>query len=200
MLIGLAYHRVTRRAAAAVPLYVAAPRGTTGDTVDADLDAVIARYKQALDIRRDDLKALLEDTQLLGYQRNRRIFDAATSMSRKLIDCERSHAVACCGLGVVSRAPNQCFACCRRHWWHRWHRHAGRLRAPGDSRSYRVAQIMTRKARVASGDRHLVELIPLFGSTGHHHIPIVDAGGRLVGIITQSDVMAALCEPGPQRA
>jgi len=60
-----------------------------------------------------------------------------------------------------------------------------------------VGQIMTRKVRVASVDRHLAELIPLFGSTGHHHIPIVDAGGRLVGIITQSDVVAALCRPPP---
>jgi CBS domain-containing membrane protein len=40
--------------------------------------------------------------------------------------------------------------------------------------------------------RHLAELIPLFGSTGHHHIPIVDDGDRLVGIVTQSDVVAAL--------
>ncbi len=55
---------------------------------------------------------------------------------------------------------------------------------------------MTREVRVARVDRHLVDLIPLFGSTGHHHIPIVGEGGKLVGIITQSDVVAALCRPG----
>jgi CBS domain-containing membrane protein len=54
---------------------------------------------------------------------------------------------------------------------------------------------MTRKVRVASVNRHLAELIPLFGSTGHHHIPIVDTDGRLVGIVTQSDVVAALSQP-----
>ena len=53
---------------------------------------------------------------------------------------------------------------------------------------------MTRKVRVASVNRHLAELIPLFGSTGHHHIPIVDDGERLVGIVTQSDVVAALSQ------
>ena len=52
---------------------------------------------------------------------------------------------------------------------------------------------MTRKVRVASVDRHLAELIPLFGGGGHHHIPIIDAGGRLVGVIAPSDVVAALC-------
>ena len=35
-------------------------------------------------------------------------------------------------------------------------------------------------------------LLPLFGSTGHHHIPIIGDGERLVGIITQSDMVAAL--------
>ena len=58
-----------------------------------------------------------------------------------------------------------------------------------------VGQIMTRAVRVASVDRHLAELIPLFGSTGHHHIPIVDRADRLVGIVTQSDVVAALSQP-----
>jgi CBS domain-containing membrane protein len=56
-----------------------------------------------------------------------------------------------------------------------------------------VGQIMTREVRVASVDRHLVELIPLFGDGGHHHIPIIDGGGRLVGVIAPSDVVAALC-------
>ena len=55
-----------------------------------------------------------------------------------------------------------------------------------------VGQIMTRKVRVASADRPIAELVPLFASTGHHHIPIIDAERRLVGIVTQSDLVAAL--------
>jgi CBS domain-containing membrane protein len=61
-----------------------------------------------------------------------------------------------------------------------------------------VGTIMTRQVRVASMHRYLSELIPLFGSTGHHHIPIVDGDDRLVGIVTQSDVVAALSQPQPQ--
>ncbi|WP_428418363.1 hypothetical protein [Methylibium sp.] len=41
-----------------------------------------------------------------------------------------------------------------------------------------VGQIMTRKVRVASVHRHLAELIPLFGSTGHHDIPTVGLTAR----------------------
>lgn len=63
--------------------------------------------------------------------------------------------------------------------------------------SGRVGDIMTRQVRVASVNRHLSELIPLFGSTGHHHIPIIDGADHLVGIVTQSDVVAALSALGP---
>ena len=59
-----------------------------------------------------------------------------------------------------------------------------------------VGQIMVRQVRVASADRHLSELVPLFAGTGHHPIPIIDAERRLVGIITQSDLVAALCRSG----
>jgi CBS domain-containing membrane protein len=55
---------------------------------------------------------------------------------------------------------------------------------------------MTRQVRVASENRHLAELIPLLGSTGHHHIPVTGEGDKLVGIITPSDVVAALSRSG----
>ena len=62
---------------------------------------------------------------------------------------------------------------------------------------------MRRQVRVASMHRYLPQRIPLFGSTGHHHIPIIDAHDHLVGIVTQSDVVAALSQPqftSPDRA
>ena len=55
-----------------------------------------------------------------------------------------------------------------------------------------VGQIMTRKVQVASADRFLIELAPLFPESGHHHIPIIDSEQRLVDIITQSDLVRAL--------
>jgi CBS domain-containing membrane protein len=55
-----------------------------------------------------------------------------------------------------------------------------------------AGQIMTRNVQVSSMERHLVELLPLFGSTGHHHIPIIDEGEHLVGMIIPSDLVAAL--------
>jgi CBS domain-containing membrane protein len=39
---------------------------------------------------------------------------------------------------------------------------------------------------------HLIELLPLFSHEGHHHLPIVDADRKLVGMVTESDVVRAL--------
>jgi CBS-domain-containing membrane protein len=59
-----------------------------------------------------------------------------------------------------------------------------------------VGQIMTRQVRVTCADRPLAELVPLFADTGHHHIPVIDGEQRLVGILTQSDLVRALSRGG----
>ena len=69
------------------------------------------------------------------------------------------------------------------------------LRPSGRTHSDRpevVGQIMTRKVRVMSADRPSVDLLPLFSEAGHHHLPIIDHENRLVGILTQSDLVRAL--------
>jgi CBS domain-containing membrane protein len=55
-----------------------------------------------------------------------------------------------------------------------------------------VGQIMSRQVRVVSANRPVADLVPLFSSTGHHHIPVIAEHNKLVGIITQTDLVAAL--------
>jgi CBS domain-containing membrane protein len=43
-------------------------------------------------------------------------------------------------------------------------------------------------------DEPIVELVPLMSNLGLHHIPVVDDDGLFVGVISQSDVLAALYE------
>lgn len=190
---GVAYNHATRRDYPHRPAPVVVPyaRDAEAAAIDAELHAVLARHSHTLDIDRDELKALLEDTQLQSYQRKLANIRCSDIMSRRLITVSPGTAVAAAGellrehrikalpvvdaiggvVGIVTPAD------------------LTRGAAPADT----VGQVMTRDVRVAGVDRHLVELVPLFGGTGHHHIPIVDDGGRLVGIITQSDVVAALC-------
>ncbi len=55
-----------------------------------------------------------------------------------------------------------------------------------------VGQIMVSPVYTAQEEMHIVNLVPLLSEKGLHHIPIVDAEKRLVGMVTQSDLIAAL--------
>ena len=55
-----------------------------------------------------------------------------------------------------------------------------------------VGQAMTRQVRVASASSPALDLLPLFSSQGHHHLPVIDQDKRLVGILTQTDLVRAL--------
>lgn len=55
-----------------------------------------------------------------------------------------------------------------------------------------VGQIMAEPVYTAKETMHIVELVPLLSERGLHHIPIVDAERRLIGMVTQSDLIAAL--------
>ena len=215
---GVAYNRATGRDYPHRQRSTAAPAATAPpDPLDADLDAVLARYNQVLDIGRDDLKALLEDTRLQTYQRRLADLRCADIMSRdpvtvrretplheawKLFRAHRVKALPVVDfsgavIGIVTPADFMRTADvdaadafdARLRKLREW------TRRDSANKPERVGEIMTRSVRVASVDRHLAELIPLFVGTGHHHIPVVGAMGRLVGILTQSDVVAALARP-----
>lgn len=223
---GIAYNSATRRPyphrQLPHPASASARQRREADDADADLDAVLSRYNQVLDISRDDLKALLEDTQLQAYQRKLADIRCGDIMSRKLVTVGhgtplrqawllfREHRIKALPVvdangsivGIVTPADfmraaeldNSDGFDMRMRELHGW--------ATGTTANKPevVGQIMSRQVRVASADRHLSELIPLFGSTGHHHIPIVGDGDRLVGIVTQSDVVSALCRPAHRPA
>lgn len=198
--MGVAYNHATRRDYPHRPQPAAAGiRDAEAAAIDAELDAVLTRHNHAFDIDRDELKALLEDAQLRSYQRKLANIRCRDIMSTQLITVTHTtplaEARALFGehhikalpvvdssggvVGIVTPADfvrNEV--------------------APPDAQATRIGQIMTRKVRVARVDRHLVDLIPLFGGSGHHHLPIVEADGRLVGIVTQTDVVAALGRAG----
>jgi CBS domain-containing membrane protein len=199
--VGIAYNHATRRdyphrAQAATQ----GIRDAEAAAIDADLEAVLARHNHAIDIDRDELKALLEDAQLSSYQRKLANLRCGDIMSRQLITVTHTtplmqawplfaqHHIKALPVvdnagGIVGIVTPADFV-------------RNEAAQPAAQAALRIGQIMTRKVRVARVDRHLVELIPLFGGTGHHHLPIVEADGRLVGIVTQSDVVAALCRAG----
>lgn len=55
-----------------------------------------------------------------------------------------------------------------------------------------VGQIMTAPAFTAGTHQHLAELAPLLTERGIHQVPVVDGRNKLAGMITQTDLIAAL--------
>lgn len=180
----------------------------------ADLDAALQHYNQVLDVDPDDLVELLQHAQAVAYQRTLgelRCQDVMTPNPRAVEFGTELHeawtlmrASGVRALPVVDRARRVVgivtVADFLKHA--RLDDHQGLaarlqdlLRRSGRSHSDRpevVGQIMTRKVRVVSANRPAVDLLPLFSEAGHHHLPIIDHENRLVGILTQSDLVRAL--------
>lgn len=218
-LAGMAYNNATRRPYphGQRPASLEAGKPPQVRDAEADLDAVLARYNQVLDVSRDDLQALMEQVKWQAYQRKLAGVRCADIMSRELVTVSHSTPLADAWallrerrikalpvvdadfriVGIVTLAD---FMRATELQGRAYQGMDGRLRKllssiGASGKAPVVGQIMTRQVRVAGEQRYLVDLVPLFGGSGHHHLPIVGADGRLVGIITQSDMVAALFEP-----
>lgn len=210
VLAGVVYNNLTRRPwphlqQPAKPSR--ASRFTAGD-----LDAALAHYNQVLDISRDDLQALLERAEASAYQRKLGEMSCAQVMSKGPIVARqemplrdawalmRKHRIKALPvvdrqqhlLGIVTVADFMQQIDLDAHEGVGWHLRALLRQTRGKAPATIVGEIMTRTVRVSSADRLLTELVPVFSENGHRHIPIIDAERRLVGIITQSDLIKAL--------
>lgn len=213
--IGVVYNTATGRR---YPHRQVSPRPSTTEIgarfKSADLDAALARYNQVLDVSRDDLEALLQDAELEAYRRRTSEIRCKDVMSRDPIAVEfgsslqeawhlmRAHGIK--ALPVIDRSRRIVGIVTLADFM----RHARIDQPDGMMTKLRefirrdglihstkpevVGQIMSRQVRVASQDRGVAELMPLFSEGGHHHIPIIDDDKRLVGILTQSDFVRAL--------
>ncbi len=212
---GMAYNNATGRAYPHAQLASSkAPDDKATHEFDADLDAVLARYNQVLDVSRADLHTLLTQTRLRAFDRKLAEVRCADIMSRELVTVEfgtsleeawallrergvkalpvvdRSFRIA----GIITLADFMRAAKVDLHegFEDKLKTLIRNTRRTHSDKPEVVGQIMTRNVRVAGMQRHLVDLVPLFGSTGHHHIPIIGPGEKLVGMITQSDLVSAL--------
>lgn len=212
--VGIAYNNLTRRPYPHRQVAIAPTSSAAGQATESDLDAVLARYNQVLDVSRDDLRSLVEQTQVLALDRRLAEVRCADIMSRKLttveFDTPLGEAWALLNqrrvkaLPVVDKGGHVVGIVTKADFLQSaglgaYEGMAGRWRsfllATGGTHSDKpevVGQIMTRRVRVTSAHRHLADLVPLLADSGHHHIPVIADGGKLVGMITQSDVVIAL--------
>jgi len=211
LVVAVAYNTLTGRSYPHPqrPARQAVPAG--GFTV-ADVDAALAHYNQVLDISRADLEGLLHQVGHAAFQRTLGELRCADIMSSPpfaveqgvslkeawaLLRREQIKALPVVDgqrqvVGIVTVADFMRLV--------NLDVHEGlgqRLRALVMGRGQQPTQvqgIMTRAVQVAGAAQHVMDLVPLFSQGGHHHIPIVDEGQRLVGIITQTDLVRALAK------
>jgi len=182
----------------------------------ADLQAALKDYDQVLDISLDDLEALFHRTEMNAFSRRFGETLCGEIMSKDVLavefatelgeawDLMQAHAVQ--ALPVVNKPRHVIGIVTRSDFL----RHAGLHEQPSIAARLRaflqrtphthsdkhevVGQIMSAPARTARDSTPAVELVPLMADLGHHHVPIVDARQRLVGMVTQTDLVAALYE------
>lgn len=196
----------------------AAPGNRLGFSSD-DLDAVLKQYNQVLDVSRADLELLLSQAQMQAFRRQVGEITCADIMSRDVVTVEfgtpleeawmllRWHHVK--ALPVINQARRVIGMVTMTDFIHhasrdqygsfhdRLRRLVQRSRQSHSEKPEVVGQIMSRRVQTARTDMHIVELVSMLSDKGKHHIPIVDAEGRLSGVLTQSDMVAALYRGHP---
>jgi len=180
-----------------------------------DLNAVLKEYNQVLDVSRDDLQSLLQQTEMHAYRRRFGEIVCADIMSKDVVTVVfgtlledawllmRQHEIK--ALPVIDRARRVVGIITQANFM----QHANlevyegfetklksfirRSHTLSSQKPEVVGQIMTSPAVTASSNMHIIELIPLMTQANvHHHIPVIDDERRLVGMVTQSDLVSAL--------
>ncbi len=178
-----------------------------------DLLSALNSFNTVVDISEQDLEQLYHQAQLHAYKRKSGEIRCGDIMSRDLLTIGPNSAVAAAWqllrkhnismlpvtdpqqqlLGVVSttdflknlQVP---------HYWGML-RHVNQLLLKNrHNKQYKrkVAEIMLTKISVAHEDDHIAALVPMLSDQGLHHIPVLNTQQQLVGVITQSDLIAAL--------
>lgn len=180
-----------------------------------DLDAVLKNYNQVLDIGRDDLEEIFLRIEMQAYHRRFGQTVCASVMSRdvvavqfatpldeawRLLQQHRLRALPVLDrgrhvIGILSRTDFLEHAGVEVHTGLAAQLRALLHRIPlsHSDKPEVVGQIMTRPVVTALVDTPLLELVPRMAE-GLHQIPVVEADGKLAGMLTQSDMIAALYE------
>lgn len=176
-----------------------------------DLDVVLERHGEFLDISRHDLDTLFREAELQGYRRRFGDITCADIMSRDVVgvatdapvarvwELMRRHGVTGVpvlgpdrrlvgmvtqgDLAMLSMGEGGLAATRRQSLLNRLRR------MPSDTT---VSGVMTAAVAAVSCDTPVTALVPLMADGGQHHVPVVDSGGALVGIVTQTDLVSSL--------
>ncbi len=182
----------------------APPSARLGLTV-ADLHEALTARGELLDVSEDDLQALFIEAEHMAWRRRFGSLRCGEIMSHDVVSVTPStpaqeawqlmirHAVK--ALPVVD-ATGKLLGIVTLHDFFVGHEVAS---GAAGHVSWVVGDIMTPDPLTASPRQELVDLMSAFSDGGRHHLPVVDDRGRLLGMLTQSDMVAALFRAGLER-
>lgn len=182
----------------------------------ADLDAALARYGQVLDVSRDDLEGILLETEMRAYARRFGTVTCADIMSVDAVTVgpamglphawrqlrrhrlralpvldEHRRVVGMIGQDDFLRHVGLDDYLTLRERLRALLGHLLGVRAPQPAA---VADVMQKVVASVHATDTIAHLVPLMSNEGLHHVPVVDGEGKFVGIVGQSDLLAALVE------
>jgi CBS domain-containing membrane protein len=180
-----------------------------------DLNAVLKENNELLDISRDDLEKIFQQTEMHAYRRRFGEIRCSDIMKKDVMTVEfgteleeawslmRKHNIK--ALPVVNKSQFVIGIITQVDFMKNanlevYDNFEGKLkqfirRTAGhhSNKPEVVGQIMTSPVVTANADAHIIELIPLMTQQRIlHHIPVLDKERKLVGIVTQSDLVSAL--------
>lgn len=188
-------------------------RTSLGFSAD-ELDAVLKNYNQVLDVSREDLENIFIQVEALAYRRRFGEMTCGDIMRTDVMAVEFGtyldeawrllHTHKLKALPVLDRGRRVIGIVTPIDFME----HAGvetylgfkskirhLLRRSGkthDDKPEVVGQIMTDQVKTASINQSIIDLMPLISEHGLRHIPVIDEDRKLVGMLTQADMVNAL--------
>ncbi|MBU1316629.1 MAG: HPP family protein [Alphaproteobacteria bacterium] len=179
--------------------------------VPEDLRAVLEQYDEVVNVSPEDLDALLHAAQIRAYERRSGEITCEQIMSRDVVtiapqtSLRRAWQQLMRGphkalpvvdadgqlVGIVTQTDFMRMSVLNEHGALSLRARAGRI-LPGKGAPRSVADVMTRRVQSALPETMIAKLVPPMADMGLHHMPVVNHCNHVVGIITQSDLIAAL--------
>lgn len=175
-----------------------------------DFDAVLSQYDQVIDMSRDSLEQLFRHVEMQAMNRHLGDMTCADIMSRDLATVTvnmsvrdawrlfQQHHIKALPVvaedhrvvGIVTQTD-----LIRHSDWDSgapFPRSVPQIARRVIRLNRKIREIMTSPVQTARQDTVVAELVPAMADGELHQVPIVDQEGLLVGIVTQSDLVAAL--------
>lgn len=183
--------------------------------VPEDLRSVLEQYDEVINISPEDLDAILHQAQIRAYERRSGEITCNEIMSRDVISVSPDTSLRAAWalltrsdikalpvlapdrqlVGIVTQTDFMRMSVLNDRGGLSLRAKTGALvRRSGIPRT--VADIMTKRVQSALPETMIAKLVPPMADMGLHHMPVVDHENRIVGIITQSDLIAALFQSG----